>query len=100
MQAPYRPLLSNRPNSHRGGKRQLLGSPAANVAPAWKGNAQAKEKQKLQEESKILLSRLPVDVGDTEVEVSVGTISRYGRSMIYNVTYSVSRSCLRRQLDL
>lgn len=45
-----------------------MGSPAANVAPAWKVNAQAKKKQKLQEESKILLSRLPVDVGDAEVE--------------------------------
>lgn len=100
MQAPYRPLLSTRPDSHRGGKRQLLGNPAANVAPAWKVNAQAKEKQKLQEESKILLSRLPVDVGDTEVEVSVGITSRHGTGMIYNVIYSVFRSYLRRQSDL
>jgi len=45
-----------------------LGNPAANVPPAWKVNAQAK--QKLQEESKILLSKLPIDVGDAEVEVS------------------------------
>lgn len=37
------------------------------MAPAWKLNAQAKEKR---EESKILLSKLPADVGDTEVEVS------------------------------
>jgi THO complex subunit 4 len=73
MQAPYRSPPNARFNSHHGGKRQLLGNPAANIAPAWKVNAQAKEKQKLQEGSKILLSGLPVDVGDTEVEVSART---------------------------
>jgi hypothetical protein len=41
-------------------------------------NAQAKEEQKLQEGGKILLSRLPVDVGDTEVEVSVGVSDMAG----------------------
>jgi len=50
MLAQYRPA-STRFNSHHHGV-----------------NAQAKEKQKLQEESKILLSRLPPDVGDAEVE--------------------------------
>lgn len=70
MQASSRPGLTARVPSNGSAKRQLLGSPAAKVAPAWKPNAQdMKEKGKLQEESKILLSRLPVDVGDTEVEV-------------------------------
>jgi len=68
MQAQYRSPPKARFNSHHSGKRQLLGNPAAHVAPAWKVNAQAKEKQKSPEESKILLSRLPMDVGDLEVE--------------------------------
>jgi THO complex subunit 4 len=68
MQAQYRSPPNVRSSSHYSGKRQLLGNPAANVPPAWKVNAQAK--QKLQEESKILLSKLPIDVGDAEVEVS------------------------------
>jgi len=70
MQADYHSSPKICSNSHHNAKRQLLGNPAANIAPAWKPNAQVKEKQKLQEESKILLSRLPADVGDTEVEVS------------------------------
>lgn len=69
MQAQYRQPPNARVNSHHNAKRQLLGSPAAHVAPAWKINAQVKEKQRL-EESKILLSRLPADVGELEVEVS------------------------------
>ncbi|KZP27037.1 hypothetical protein FIBSPDRAFT_918035 [Athelia psychrophila] len=69
MQAPSRPALTARVPSGSSAKQQLLGSPAAKVAPAWKPNAQGiKDKGKLQEESKILLSRLPMDVGDTEVE--------------------------------
>jgi len=68
MQAQHRPPPNARFNSHHGAKRQLLGSPAASVAPAWKMNAQAKEKQKLQDGSKILLSRLPADVRELEVE--------------------------------
>lgn len=72
MQAQYRSPPNARLNSHHGAKRQLLGNPAANVAPAWKMNAQAKEKEKqrLQDGSKILLSRLPADVRELEVEVS------------------------------
>jgi THO complex subunit 4 len=67
MQAQYHNSPKLCSNSHHNAKRQLLGNPAANIAPAWKLNAQAKEKR---EESKILLSKLPADVGDTEVEVS------------------------------
>lgn len=71
MQAQYRGPAHNRISSHNGAKRQILGNPAANVAPAWNVNiTQPKDKQKAQQEgSKILLSRLPADVGDNEVEV-------------------------------
>lgn len=71
MQAQYRGPAHNRVSSHNGAKRQILGNPAAKVAPAWKVNTPSKDKQKAQEEegSKILLSRLPEDVGDNEVEV-------------------------------
>ncbi|KAF7984687.1 hypothetical protein HWV62_12972 [Athelia sp. TMB] len=69
MQAPSRPAFTSRVPSNGSAKRQLLGSPAAKVAPAWRPNAQGmKEKGKLQDDSKILLSRLPADVGDAEVE--------------------------------
>jgi THO complex subunit 4 len=51
--------------SYHGVKRNLLGNQAGNVPPAWRDS---KDKQK-ERGSKILLSRLPVDVGETEVEV-------------------------------
>jgi THO complex subunit 4 len=69
MQTPY----STPPNVRHGGKRQLLGNPAANIPPAWKVNTHAMGKENSQEESKILLSRLPADVGGTEVEASART---------------------------
>jgi THO complex subunit 4 len=59
-------------------KRQLIGNPAAQVHPAWKlanypSNSfvqQSKDKHKAEEVgSKILLSRLPADVGENEIEV-------------------------------
>ncbi|KAH7919047.1 hypothetical protein BV22DRAFT_1041269 [Leucogyrophana mollusca] len=53
-------------NSYHSTKRQLLGNQAGAIPPAWKD---AKDKQKAQEQgSKILLSRLPTDVGETEIE--------------------------------
>lgn len=70
MQAQHRPSNA-RP--HHNAKRQLLGNPAANVAPAWKVNAQGKDKQKVEDGSKILLSRLPADVRELEVEASLVT---------------------------
>ncbi|EGN92864.1 hypothetical protein SERLA73DRAFT_190445 [Serpula lacrymans var. lacrymans S7.3] len=54
-------------NSYHGPKRQLLGNHAGHVAPAWRTGditPNANDKQG----SKILLSRLPMDVGETEVE--------------------------------
>jgi len=102
MQAQYHSSPKVCSNSHHSAKRQLLGNPAANIAPAWKLNAQAKEKQKLQEESKILLSRLPADVGDTEVEVSTSISGCWGGNMGWAYTHLVKlvfRNFLRRQLD-
>lgn len=57
-------------NTFHGTKKQLLGH---HVQPAWKPNAvAASNKQNKQSEAsgcKILLSRLPADVGEKEVEV-------------------------------
>jgi len=58
-------LPATRINSYHGAKRTLLGNQAGNVPPAWRDS---KDKQK-ERGSKILLSRLPVDVGETDVEV-------------------------------
>ncbi|KAG2049993.1 hypothetical protein BDR06DRAFT_960691 [Suillus hirtellus] len=62
MSARDRPQA--RITSYHGAKRNLLGNQAGNVPPAWRDS---KDKQK-ERGSKILLSRLPVDVGETEVE--------------------------------
>lgn len=70
-------------NASRGSKRQLLGNTAAHVAPAWRTNGHVpntitgpfgKGKGTEGEQgSKIFLSRLPVDVGEKEVEVSTSS---------------------------
>ena len=61
---PAHPRIGN----FHGQKRQLLGNQAGKAAPAWKTNL---EKQKAADPgSKILLSRLPIDVDEAEVEVS------------------------------
>ncbi|KAH9973892.1 hypothetical protein BGW80DRAFT_1307018 [Lactifluus volemus] len=71
---------SARLNAYHGTKRQLLGSSAGQVAPAWRisdalgssaalnGNAAHLSKKTLQRGSKILLSNLPMDVAETEIE--------------------------------
>ncbi|KAJ7683033.1 hypothetical protein B0H17DRAFT_942367 [Mycena rosella] len=80
MQAQYRPQPYARLNAFHGAKRQLLGNQAGFAPPAWRtagpavgayatGGMQAKGKQVATEGgSKIFLSRLPMDVGETEVE--------------------------------
>ncbi|KAF8068715.1 hypothetical protein FPV67DRAFT_1607313 [Lyophyllum atratum] len=60
-------------NTFHGPKRQLLGNQAGHAAPAWKTNVPpqtsgGKGKQVMDQGSKIFLTRLPVDVGETEVE--------------------------------
>lgn len=70
-------------NSYHGPKRQLLGNPAGHVPPAWRNanvpaglphNANVASgsgtKKVVEVGSKILLSNLPMDVGENEVEVS------------------------------
>ena len=84
MNAQYRPLPYARLNAFHGPKRQLLGNHAGHTAPAWRiaapptgaqivtGVQLAKGKQVAQEQgSKIFLSRLPADVAEKEVEVSM-----------------------------
>jgi THO complex subunit 4 len=56
---------TTRINSYHDAKRNLLGNKAGNVPPAWRDS---KDKQK-EQGSKILLSRLPPDVGEPDVEV-------------------------------
>ncbi|KAJ7485301.1 hypothetical protein FB451DRAFT_1337579 [Mycena latifolia] len=79
MQAQYRPQPYARLNAFHGPKRQLLGNQAGYAPPAWRtgpstgaysaAGVYAKGKQVATEGgSKIFLSRLPMDVGETEVE--------------------------------
>ncbi|KAH7886848.1 hypothetical protein F5I97DRAFT_1870706 [Phlebopus sp. FC_14] len=49
-------------HSYHNTKRNLLGNQAGLVAPAWR------DQKPKEQGSKILLSRLPLDVGETEVE--------------------------------
>ena len=79
MQAQYRPLPYARLNSFHGPKRRLLGHNAGQPPPSWKSAAQeqvsaglvSKEKMVQEQGSRIFLSRLPVDVGEKDVEVWV-----------------------------
>ncbi|KAJ6487980.1 hypothetical protein C8R45DRAFT_995078 [Mycena sanguinolenta] len=76
MQAQYRPQPYARLNTFHNQKRQLLGNPAGHVPPAWRNpgpstgpsvNGQIRGKPG-NEGSKIFISRLPMDVGEREVE--------------------------------
>jgi THO complex subunit 4 len=72
---------SARLNAYHGTKRQLIGTSAGQIAPAWRtsngpggstalnGHAAPLSKKALQRGSKILLSNLPMDVAETEIEV-------------------------------
>ena len=77
MQAQYRPLPYARLNSFHGPKRRLLGHSAGQVPPSWKSAAQEqigtglKGKMVQEQGSRIFLSRLPIDVGEKDVEVCV-----------------------------
>jgi hypothetical protein len=74
---------SARLNAYHGTKRQLIGASASQVAPAWRtsngtggpsatnGSTSPLSKRALQRGSKILLSNLPMDVAETEVEVGI-----------------------------
>ncbi len=72
---------SARLSAYHGAKRQLIGTTASQVAPAWRtsngtggpaatnGSTPPFPKKALQRGSKILLSNLPMDVAEAEVEV-------------------------------
>jgi len=73
---------SARLNAYHGTKRRLVGSSAGQVAPAWRtsngtgaaainGNVSPLSKKASQRGSKILLSSLPMDVAEAEIEVGV-----------------------------
>ena len=75
---------SARLNAYHGTKRQLTGTSAGQVAPAWRtangaatvnGSTSPLSKKALQRGSKILLSNLPMDVAETEIEVRPLTFS-------------------------
>ncbi|KAF8155531.1 hypothetical protein B0H34DRAFT_713663 [Crassisporium funariophilum] len=77
MQTEYMPLTHARINTFHGPKRQLLGNQAGHAPPAWRGNppvpqghmpASAKGKMAQEQGSRIFLSKLPIDVGEKEVE--------------------------------
>ncbi|KAI6148517.1 hypothetical protein BKA82DRAFT_944413 [Pisolithus tinctorius] len=59
----YNPSKATRINAYHSQKRSLLGSPANQIPPAWR-----EPKPDVEPGSKILLSRLPPDVSETEVE--------------------------------
>ncbi|CCL99207.1 uncharacterized protein FIBRA_01222 [Fibroporia radiculosa] len=60
-------------NAYHGAKRHLLGNQAGNAPPAWRDAVQGKKTHgaanALDKGSKILLSKLPLDVGENEVEI-------------------------------
>lgn len=88
----------NRFNNYHGAKRQLLGNNAGHAAPAWRVNNPAAAGKKAPEQgSKILLSRLPLDVNEDEVEVSsllpylLVSIASYGDLMtVPTVSWSLT----------
>jgi THO complex subunit 4 len=72
---------SARLNAYHGTKRQLVGTTASQVAPAWRtwngvggaaavnGKTSPLSKKASQRGSKVLLTNLPMDVAETEIEV-------------------------------
>lgn len=75
---------SARLNAYHGTKRQLTGTSAGQVSPAWRtangaaavnGSTSPLSKKALQRGSKILLSNLPMDVALNELEVRALTFS-------------------------
>ncbi|KAI1788664.1 hypothetical protein LXA43DRAFT_949738 [Ganoderma leucocontextum] len=73
-------------NTYHSHKQRVLGNPATQPAPAWRANAKAASSSGSELGSKILLSRLPVDVVENEVEVlfsrTVGPVKEV--LMVYN----------------
>ena len=92
---------STRVNTFHGPKRQLLGNQAGYAPPAWRTGAvpiqdasgKGKNARLVQEPgSKIFLSRLPVDVEEKEVEVSMRLFMRLVIESRINTAFH-GRSC-------
>ncbi|KAI8976672.1 hypothetical protein BD414DRAFT_446192 [Trametes punicea] len=77
---------STRLNNYHTPKQKVLGSPSTRPAPAWRPNAKAASGSNAEFGSKILLSRLPLDVVENEVEAlfarTVGPVKDV--FMVYN----------------
>ena len=56
-------------NTYRSQKQQMLGNQVTKPPPAWRSDARAASGSNSEVGSKILLSRLPADVEENEVEV-------------------------------
>ena len=69
MSNAYQRPQHARYNNFHGPKKALIGHPARQVPPSWRPNAAPPPPG-----SKILISRLPIDVGLQEVEVSIGRL--------------------------
>ena len=93
---------SARLNAYHGTKRQLIGTSAGQVAPAWRtsngtspaatnGSTSPLSKKALQRGSKILLSNLPMDVAETEVEVGIYVLHAIHNALIIGRSYSRER---------
>ncbi|KAJ3868225.1 RNA-binding domain-containing protein [Lentinula novae-zelandiae] len=87
---------NTRYNSFHGPKQRVLGNwQAGNVAPAWRSSAQGQSQSLRRQQaagSKILLSQLPLDVGEKEVEgrskgMAVVVFQRPGDAMIAREKY-------------
>lgn len=80
--APMQTQAQSKPariHAYHNQKRNLLGPRAAQVPPAWR------DQKPKDQGSKILLSRLPADVGETEVEVRTG-------AAMHGIIYKVASS--------
>ncbi|OSD01408.1 hypothetical protein PYCCODRAFT_1468584 [Trametes coccinea BRFM310] len=77
---------SARLNNYHTHKQRVLGNPSTQPAPAWRPNAKAAPGSSADLGSKILISRLPLDVVENEVEVlfsrTVGPVKDV--FMVYN----------------
>ena len=108
MQAQYRPVPYARLNSFHGPKRRLIGHNAGQAPPSWRSAVVAaapgvgaglvsKGKTVQEQGSRIFLSRLPVDVGEKDVEVCV-SITVFSRGLwVFFILFF--RSYLERRWD-
>ena len=85
-------------NTYHSQKQRVLGHHAAQPAPAWRQNARVASGSGDEGGSKILLSRLPADVMEDEVEVRHRPLlypNKRPRPTVYN--HGTHRHCSPRQ---